>query len=95
MDLGTGDGQFVCDLLNKGINAIGVDIYLSERQKQSKAFIEADARKIPIPNDSVDFIYSSFSIFFEGYGENFSDAFLIEALNEAKRILKPRGKIRI
>ena len=59
LDIGTGDGQFVEDLIVLGAHAVGIDLVLKNKMKEKSYFIEADAKHLPFPNNKFDQIYSN------------------------------------
>lgn len=92
LDAGCGDGKLVYQMRAAGIDAIGVDIVLNERQlREKEIFQQGDLRRLELPDESVDVIYSSWSVF--SYEKD--AVFLREVAAEFKRVLKPRGVIRI
>lgn len=93
LDIGTGGGKFVEDLRAEGVLAIGVDVYLEPAQRTCGFFVQSCAKQIPLPDESFDIIFSTFSVFFQVYGFHFQDGDLREFLNEAARLLKPGGKM--
>jgi len=99
LDLATGKGDLVEDLRAAPYNVdiVGLDIYLSEAQKKKPYFIQADATHTGLANESFDYIFSSFGVFYYGEAEGIpNDGLeLKEYAREAKRILKPGGKIAI
>ena len=88
LDLGCGGGEAVVELCSRNIFAIGVDLYLNEKQKRDPAFIRADAFSLPFQDSCFDLILSSYSIFhFEPLSE------LRVLFSEVSRALNPGGSI--
>lgn len=91
LDLGSGTGFFT-DLLASSYNqVIGLDLskgmlhFAQESRNKSINWIEADVHKIPLQDESVDFIYSNLVI-------QWCDP-LDVAIAEMLRVLKPGGLI--
>jgi len=83
LDLGGGDGV-LNQFLPKEVSLISLDLSFNLLKVNSnKTKIQASAQNLPLKNNSVDFI-SSFTVF-----QDIPNP--IEALKEAKRILKPNG----
>lgn len=91
LDVGTGHGRLVKDLLELGVDAHGLDISLPAALKGNPRFHEADALDTKMPGESWDVIYVNYSVFTFEEGV----PFYTRALGEAHRILKPGGRIRI
>ena len=89
VDLGCGTGFFTNILASKYKQVIGVDIskgmlkFAEEKSTHDIKWIEADAFKLPIEDESVDVIYSNLMI---QWCNPLSDL-----LTEMTRILKPGG----
>lgn len=93
LDAGTGDGKLVTDLREMGIDAVGIDIFLNpEQQEQSEAFIQSDLRSTPLPANSIDVVYSTFSIFSYEWDNH---KVLREVIIELRRVLKNGGVVRV
>ena len=93
LDAGTGDGKLVIDLRDMGIDAVGIDIFLTPAQQANpKAFIQSDLRSTPLPEDSVDIVYSTFSIFSYEWDNH---KVLRDVIVELKRVLKAGGLVRL
>lgn len=101
LDLCCGQGRHVLEFYKMGYeNMTGIDRshYLINRARNvnkslgyTAVFKEGDARKLPFPNDSFDFVIIAGNSF--GYFESINDD--IKVLNEVKRVLKPYGTILI
>lgn len=91
LDVGTGDGLFVSDLQNKGYKyAQGIDI--GDALPANKSFLKKIAAEaFECPNNSLDRIFSSYSIFC--YPE--SPEFRIKVLQKMCNWLKPGGEIHL
>ncbi len=89
LDVGAGYGKLVKDLQAAGIHAIGLDKEASPNQPPG--FIHADAEHIPLPDQSVDRVYSTWSMFSAWYIEDLGIQSRI--LNEISRVLKHGGDI--
>ena len=89
LDLGTGRGVYTQHLRERGFKAYGVDLR-SVFMKREKYFINADARQLPYPDNSFDFVVES--LMFRQMREIDHDLEAsVNALKEMKRVLKPRG----
>jgi len=91
LDLGSGTGFFTDVLASKYSNVVGLDFskkmlqYAQGRRNKKIIWLEADAHKIPLQDESMDFIYSNLVIqWFEP---------LDVAIKEMLRVLKPGGLI--
>lgn len=89
LDLGSGTGFFTDLLAGTYDQVIGLDIstdmldFAKEHRNKKILWLEADAHKIPLKDNSIDFIYSNLVIqWFEP---------LDEAITEMLRVLKPGG----
>lgn len=99
LDLACGQGRHLIELAQKGnFNLYGLDRsrYLIQRAKNISRkkrlninFKEGDARKLPYPTDSFDFVTILGNSF--GYFETTDDD--IKILKEIFRVLKPEGKL--
>ncbi|RHW77140.1 malonyl-ACP O-methyltransferase BioC [Colwellia sp. RSH04] len=91
LDLGSGTGFFTDLLAGNYQRVIGLDIskdmlrFAKSKRDEDILWIEGDAHKIPLANESVDLIYSNLVI------QWFNP--LDVAINEMLRILKPGGLI--
>lgn len=92
VDVGCGDGRHVAEIHKLGAaHVIGVDnseamvALTHERLKDLKdvALITADARRLPLPDESVDKVFSNFVLHY------FEDS--KEIFNEISRVLKSKG----
>lgn len=92
LDVGTGGGQLVVDMMKLGAKVIGIDISPSPNFiKHRKWFKKANALHTGFAKNSFDRIFSSWSIFMAPENVAFKEDVLIEL----KRILRPGGKIRL
>ncbi len=101
LDLACGQGRHVLELARRGLtNLYGMDRshYLIRRAKQtgtaeklSVNFKEGDARKLPYPTDTFDFVMILGNSF--GYFESIEDD--VKILKEIFRVLKPYGRFLI
>ncbi|MFQ3266511.1 MAG: malonyl-CoA O-methyltransferase [Colwellia sp.] len=89
LDLGSGTGFFTDLLAGTYSQVIGLDIshemlhFAKEHRNDKILWLEADAHKIPLQDNSIDFIYSNLVIqWFEP---------LDVAIHEILRVLKPGG----
>jgi SAM-dependent methyltransferase len=94
LDAGMGDGQFVLDLRQQGVDAYGLDLVLNDEQRndQRKIFFEADMGFTPFEQHSFDGIYSTWSVF--SYEQDNYKA-VNRIIEEFWRILKPGGFVHI
>ena len=89
LDLGSGTGFFTDILASRYQQVIGLDIsknmlkFARENRNHAISWLEADAYKIPLQNNSVDFIYSNLMI-------QWCDPLNV-VLDEVMRVLKPGG----
>ncbi|ASP49385.1 malonyl-ACP O-methyltransferase BioC [Cognaticolwellia beringensis] len=89
LDLGAGTGFFTELLASRYQYVIGLDIskkmlnFSKENRNQSIHWLEADAYKIPLQDNSIDLVYSNLMI-------QWCDP-LDLVLNEVMRVLKPGG----
>jgi malonyl-CoA O-methyltransferase len=89
LDLGSGTGFFTDLLASRYQQVIGLDIsnkmlrFAKENRNSSIHWLEADAYKIPLQDNSVDFIYSNLMI-------QWCDPLSL-VLDEVMRVLKPGG----
>ena len=101
LDLACGQGRHVLELARRGLkNLYGMDRshYLIRRAKQTSTaeklsvnFKEGDARKLPYPNDTFDYVMILGNSF--GYFESIEDD--VKILKEIFRVLKPYGRFLI
>ena len=90
LDAGTGDGQFVEDLRNYGIEAEGLDLVLNKTQKTKPYFFEKDMAHTGLPSATYDTVFSIWSTL--TYESEKQNLFRIIA-SELKRLLKPGGRL--
>ncbi|WP_019028125.1 malonyl-ACP O-methyltransferase BioC [Colwellia piezophila] len=89
LDLGSGTGFFTDLLASSYQQVIGLDIstemlnFAKEHRNKDILWLEADAHKIPLKDNSIDFIYSNLVI-------QWFDP-LEQAISEMLRVLKPGG----
>ncbi|MBN2028938.1 methyltransferase domain-containing protein [bacterium] len=101
LDLCCGQGRHSLELAKRGFsNIIGLDRshYLITRSRNlnktqggNVTFKEGDARKLPFPPDTFDFVIIAGNSF--GYFESMQDD--LKVLREVMRVLKPYGKVLI
>ena len=101
LDLCCGQGRHALEFIRLGYpNITGIDRshYLISRARNinksmgySAVFKEGDARKLPFPNDSFDYVIIAGNSF--GYFESVNDD--MRVLNQVRRVLKPGGKVLI
>jgi len=96
LEVGCGRGATLVELARRGANVVGLD-YSEEALAVCKAlesrngiagratFVKGDARKLPFPDESFDFVFSV------GLIEHFRDPCAI--LSEQHRVLRPDGVI--
>lgn len=92
LDLACGEGRAVEDLRRAGVNAFGLDVYLSPYMKTKPYFIRASAHHTGLPDGRFDVIYSSQGPFTYLSEQN---EIVTLMLNEAHRLLKTGGVLRI
>jgi len=91
LDLGSGTGFFTDLLASSYTQVIGLDLsknmlhFAQESRHKAIIWLEADVHKIPLQNESVDFIYSNLVI-------QWCDPLNV-AITEMLRVLKPDGLI--
>ncbi|MCM2680629.1 malonyl-ACP O-methyltransferase BioC [Echinimonas agarilytica] len=90
IDLGCGPGTFIPQLLNMSDQLMAVDLsadMLEQCALQSPSVItlQADAQQLPVPDNSVDLIYSSLAL------QWMPD--MTAVFEEAHRVLKPNGSM--
>lgn len=86
LDMGAGDGDTVSYLRILGYDALGVDLNPSaDRSDTDAEIIEADFLACPFPDGSFDALISECAFFVSGDYP--------AALREARRLLKPGGKL--
>jgi SAM-dependent methyltransferase len=101
LDVGCGNGQFVRDLVGKGYNAVGVDIYLAPEQiAQPQLFSRQDSAFLNFADESFRVIVSTQScLTYESIAFRFTRdgdySVSAKVLNELKRVLEPGGRILI
>lgn len=88
LDIGCGTGRLVGKLLERKALVTGVDVSgemlkIASKKFKSTEFIEADAEKMPFPDESFDMMIASFLIVHLKDLDKFFD--------EAYRILRPGG----
>ncbi len=89
LDLGSGTGYFTELLASRYQDVIGVDIstkmlrFAQNNRDNSIHWLEADAYKLPLQENSIDFVYSNLMI-------QWCEP-LDKVLNEVMRVLKPGG----
>lgn len=94
LDIGCGTGR-VRQALPERIDYLGLDnspelLEVAKRKYANNKFIQADARQLPFPNNSFDAVLLIATVH-----HFFNKADRLKVLSEAKRVLKPSGKIYI
>jgi malonyl-CoA O-methyltransferase len=96
VDLGCGTGWYTRQLAQRfGARTVGVDLApgmlaFAKTQDQSPEktqWLEADAERLPLADQSVDLIYSNLMIQWCGYPQ--------DVLQECQRVLRPGGQLRV
>jgi SAM-dependent methyltransferase len=90
LDAGCGAGLFSSLAIESGADVTGIDaapglLELARRRNQQNNFLEEDLEDLPFPDDHFDVVTGFNSFQYAGDFEN--------ALLEAKRVLKPGGKL--
>lgn len=89
VDLGSGTGFFTDILASQYQNVIGLDIstnmlqFAKANRNKAISWLEADAYKLPLQDNSIDFVYSNLMI-------QWCDP-LDKVIDEIMRVLKPGG----
>ena len=90
LDAGCGSGMFSTLAIETGANVVGIDaapglLEIARRRNPQNNFLEEELESMPFPGDSFNVVvgFNSFQ-----YAGNFADA-----LREAKRVLKPGGRL--
>ncbi len=93
LDIGAGDGAFVEDLRDLGVDAFGFDIFLNDAQQKSPFFKRGDAIRLPYEDASFDIVHSFQAVFYHSrFAEDSNNrSRWIQAMHEAKRVTKPNG----
>ncbi|MDP1689041.1 MAG: class I SAM-dependent methyltransferase [bacterium] len=94
LDIGAGPGVIAEVAKKKGIEVVSLDMNPEMWKNEGKQifdvpYVKADAEKLPFIDNSFDVVISHAGPLTLGS----SKEFIIEALREAKRILKPNGEI--
>lgn len=94
LDIGAGPGVIAEVAKKKGIEVVSLDMNPEMWKSEGKQifdvpYVKADAEKLPFQDKSFDFVISHAGPLTLGS----SKEFIIEALREAKRVLKPSGEI--
>jgi SAM-dependent methyltransferase len=90
LDAGCGSGMFSALAIKTGAHLIGVDaapalLELARKRNPNNTFLEEDLESLPFGDDSFDVVAGFNSFQYAGSFEN--------ALNEAKRTLRPGGQL--
>jgi SAM-dependent methyltransferase len=90
LDAGCGSGMFSRMAISTGAHVIGIDaapglLHVARERNPGHNFLEEDLEAMPFANESFNYVagFNSFQ-----YAGNFANA-----LQEAKRVLKPNGKL--
>lgn len=89
LDISCGEGRLACLATHWNIEAVGIDFVLyplitSKRQNNEISWVNADAEKLPIRSNSIDYVFNIGSI------EHYLNP--ERGIREIARILKPEGK---
>ena len=100
LDFGCGDGDVVNTLRRFGVDAFGLDIYLTPKQRKKTYFTMADGQRTPYPDNQFDIVMSTWSAFTylmydAGNGKIGAHENAVAILQEMIRITKKGGVIRI
>lgn len=92
VDIGCGNGHFARELASKGAEVVGVDPLVAPVSEQRLAIgrfriLQAGAEAIPLPAAMADIVTFIFSL------HHVPGGILIAALREAKRLLRPSGRL--
>lgn len=90
LDAGCGSGLFISMAINAGAEVIGIDaapglLEVARRRNPKNNFMSEDLEALPFADNSFDVVTGFNSFQYAGSFEN--------ALKEAKRVLKPGGKL--
>lgn len=90
LDAGCGSGLFSSLAINEGADVIGIDaagglLEIARERNPHNNFLEEDLESMPFTDESFDVVAGFNSFQYAGSFEN--------ALSEAKRVLKPGGKL--
>lgn len=90
LDAGCGSGLFSHLAINTGAEVIGIDaapglLEIARQRNPHNNFLEEDLESMPFTDDSFDYVVGFNSFQYAGNFEN--------ALKEAKRVLKPGGRL--
>lgn len=88
LDLGCGNGKFAYWNRDKVATMLAADLapWFADRARAELPLLRADLRALPIRDESVDKVFSVDVL------EHLTHADIAAVLNEAKRVLKPRGR---
>lgn len=96
LEIGVGMGADYLEWLKAGALATGVDMSISSLERARRRcelagyapdLRETDAEKLPFPDDAFDVVYS--------YGVMHHSPDTVQCIQEARRVLKPGGTLRI
>ncbi len=91
LDLDCGNGSFVRDLIDAGIDAYGLDLYIPPVFRNDSHLVQAIFEESHLQSEQFDVIYSTYGNF---YFNTDKDKLLLR-LQEASRILRPQGVLLI
>ena len=92
LDIGAGEAGLIGELRGRGIDAIGVDILLTDKQKSGPLgpyLVEADAWNLPFFDESFEFVFTFFSFNLELRDTD------TQPISEMFRVLRPGGHARL
>lgn len=101
LDHGCGSGAFVFEMQKAKVDAHGIDLLLTKRQRNGENFVESDAIPAPYGDGSFDVIYTNYSVLFYdplGKDERKNPSLgkkATEQLKDFHRLLAPGGVLRI